>query len=149
MKHIVINRSFKTRWEIQGQFKLLVFKGKTYYCPKPGPGFSMSYVVVFFCVCVCVFSEFRWEVIVHFVDFGGIVDHHCINFLFIQLVNVCRRDVIMASVWEETWGVQVSYPGNRQEGWGRNSVKHIERGCGSNGGKNQIIRFSRLMTSVA
>jgi hypothetical protein len=30
-----------------------------------------------------VFSELRSEVIVHFVDVGGIVDHHCLNFLFI------------------------------------------------------------------
>jgi hypothetical protein len=41
-----------------------------------------------FCGCpnartwVGVFSEWRWEVIVCFVDIGGIVDHHCINFLF-------------------------------------------------------------------
>jgi hypothetical protein len=29
------------------------------------------------------FSELRWEVIVHFVAIGGIIDHHCLNFLFI------------------------------------------------------------------
>ena len=40
--------------------------------PKPGPEFPMSYLVDFF-----VFSE----VIVRFVDIGGIVDHHCLNFL--------------------------------------------------------------------
>ena len=47
-------------------------------CPKPGPGFLTSYVVMFF-----VFSELRLEVIVHFVDIVGILDHHCLNFLFI------------------------------------------------------------------
>jgi hypothetical protein len=30
------------------------------------------YVLVIF-----VFSVLRWEVIVHFIDIGGIVDHHC------------------------------------------------------------------------
>ena len=30
-----------------------------------------------------VFSERRWKVFVCFVDIGGIVDHHCLNFLFI------------------------------------------------------------------
>jgi len=30
-----------------------------------------------------VFSELKWGVIVRFVDIGGIVDHHCLNFLFI------------------------------------------------------------------
>ena len=55
-------------------------------CPKPGHGFPTSYVVVF-----VVFSNFRWEVIVRrevivrFVDIGGIDDHHCLNFLFIKL----------------------------------------------------------------
>jgi hypothetical protein len=29
-----------------------------------------------------VFSELRWEVIVCFVDIGGIDDHYCLNFLF-------------------------------------------------------------------
>jgi hypothetical protein len=28
------------------------------------------------------FCEFKWEVINHFVDIGGIVDHHCLNFLW-------------------------------------------------------------------
>ena len=48
-------------------------------CPKSGPGFTTSYVMVFF-----VFSELRWEVILHFVDIVGIVNHHCLNFLFIK-----------------------------------------------------------------
>jgi hypothetical protein len=26
-------------------------------------------------------ESLKWEVIVCFVDFGGIVDHHCLNFL--------------------------------------------------------------------
>ena len=29
---------------------------------------------------VFLFSELRWEVIVRFVDIGGIVDHYCLNF---------------------------------------------------------------------
>jgi hypothetical protein len=31
------------------------------------------------------FSRFRWKVIVCFVNIGGTVDHHCLNFLFIIL----------------------------------------------------------------
>ena len=46
-------------------------------CPKPGPWFPTSYVVFF------VFSEWRWEVNVCFLDIGWIVDHHCLYFLFI------------------------------------------------------------------
>jgi len=30
-----------------------------------------------------MFNELRWEVIVRFVDIGGIVVHHCLNVLFI------------------------------------------------------------------
>ena len=58
-------------------------------CPKPGPEFPSSYVVVFF-----KFNELRWEVIVCFVNIGGIVDHHCDNFLFIidhKTVNIGNR----------------------------------------------------------
>jgi hypothetical protein len=35
----------------------------------------------------------RWEVIVHFVDVGVIVDYHCLNFLFI-----IRKSPIMYSI---------------------------------------------------
>jgi hypothetical protein len=38
----------------------------------------MAYVMVF-----SMFNELRQELIVHFVDIGGIVDHHCLSFLFI------------------------------------------------------------------
>jgi hypothetical protein len=43
-------------------------------CPKPGPGFPTSYVVVFWGV---QWVQLRWEVIVRFIDIGGIDDHHC------------------------------------------------------------------------
>jgi hypothetical protein len=32
---------------------------------------------------VFVFSELRWEVVARFVDLGHIVDHHCLNFIYI------------------------------------------------------------------
>jgi hypothetical protein len=38
--------------------------------PKPGHAFPKSYVVIIFNVC--------------FIDIGGIVDHHCLSFLFIK-----------------------------------------------------------------
>ena len=47
-------------------------------CPKPRSGFLTSYVVVFL-----MFNDLRLEVIVCFVDIGGIVYRHCLNFLFI------------------------------------------------------------------
>jgi hypothetical protein len=44
----------------------------------------MSYVMVSF-----ILNDLRWEVIVRYVDICGIVDHHCLNFLFIiQLVQI-------------------------------------------------------------
>ena len=33
-----------------------------------------------------MFNDFRREGIVRFVDIGRIVDHHCLNFIFIKLV---------------------------------------------------------------
>jgi hypothetical protein len=44
-----------------------------------GSGFPTSYIIVFF----FMFSELKWEVIVHFVDIVGVVTHHYLNFLFI------------------------------------------------------------------
>ena len=46
-------------------------------CPKPGSGFPMPYVLGVF-----VSKELKWEVVVDFVDIGGIVDHHCCNMNF-------------------------------------------------------------------
>ena len=43
------------------------------------------------CPELFVVSELRWEVIVHFVDIGGIVDHYCLIFLFI-LVEETKGD---------------------------------------------------------
>jgi len=42
----------------------------------------MPYVIVFFCV------QLRREVVVHFVDIGGIVDNPCINVFFINANRV-------------------------------------------------------------
>jgi hypothetical protein len=34
-------------------------------------------------VFILVRSELKWEEIVRIIDIGGIIDHHCLNFLFI------------------------------------------------------------------
>jgi hypothetical protein len=36
---------------------------------------------------ICLFSELRWEVIFCFVNIDRIVDHHCLNFLFIIIIK--------------------------------------------------------------
>jgi len=48
----------------------------------------MPYVVVFI-----VFNVLRREVVVRFVDIGGIVEIHCLNFLFI-FRHFCGSDKI-------------------------------------------------------
>ena len=47
--------------------------------PKPGSEFPRPYAMFFF----SSLNGLRSEVIVRFVDIGGIVDHHCLNVLFI------------------------------------------------------------------
>ena len=39
---------------------------------------------IYFFTFVCGFNSWSWEVIVYIDDIGGIVDHHCLNFLFIN-----------------------------------------------------------------
>ena len=53
-----------------------------YFCKLFQKGFPSAYVVIFF-----MFNNFRWEVVVHCADINRIVDHHCLNFLFIKLEN--------------------------------------------------------------
>jgi hypothetical protein len=43
-------------------------------------------------------SDLRREVIVGFVDVSGIVDHHCLNFLFI---NIIYKKLTCASGFQE------------------------------------------------
>jgi hypothetical protein len=42
-------------------------------------------------------------VVVHFVDIGGIVDHHCLNFLFIMPLNypmnINHFSLLVLRVW--------------------------------------------------
>jgi len=45
-------------------------------CPKPRHVFPTSYAMVFF-----MFNDLMWELVVHVVDIGGIIDQHCLNFL--------------------------------------------------------------------
>ena len=47
--------------------------------PMPGSEFPRPYAMFFF----SSLNGLRSEVIVRFVDIGGIVDHHCLNVLFI------------------------------------------------------------------
>ena len=50
-----------------------------------------------------LFSELRWEVIVCFVDIGGIDDHYCLNFLFcVQWVKM-RGDCLFCWYWWNWW----------------------------------------------
>jgi hypothetical protein len=60
----------------------------------PGPEFSTPYIIVYF-----IFNDLGQEVLVHFVDIGGIVDHHCFtkcNFLLI-IVQI-NKGVIKSSI---------------------------------------------------
>ena len=50
------------------------------FCATPGSWFPTSYVVV---TVYFVYSEWRSKVSGRFSDICGIVDHHCLNFLFI------------------------------------------------------------------
>ena len=51
----------------------------------------MLYVVVF----VLMFNDMRYEMIVGFVDIGRIVNHYCLNFLFIVQIIQDRPDQVV------------------------------------------------------
>jgi hypothetical protein len=66
-------------------------------CPKSGPGFPTSYVVM----SLFVFGEMRLEVIVRLVDIGWIVDHHCLNFLFVTDLYL-KESMFYIEIWHLT-----------------------------------------------
>jgi hypothetical protein len=49
----------------------------------------------FFCI---LWVQLRWELIVRFVDIGGIDDHHCLNFLFIRKNTNHRSSMAIPTV---------------------------------------------------
>jgi hypothetical protein len=51
-------------------------------CHKPGHVFLTSFV----------FDDFRIELIVHFVDIGGLVDHHCLVSIYFYLPLNSKHD---------------------------------------------------------
>jgi hypothetical protein len=51
-----------------------------------------------------MFNDLRSEVIVHFVDIGGIVDHHCFNFQ-LDIVRALPEDVF---TWDVYMGLHES-----------------------------------------
>jgi hypothetical protein len=56
-------------------------------CYNPVPKYPSAYVHFFF-----VFSDFRWELVVHFADIVGIVDCHCLNiFQNYWYIIVCQN----------------------------------------------------------
>lgn len=63
--------------------------------------FSTSYGMVRF-----VFSEWRWKVIVHFVDIYWIVDHpvHCLNFLFLIDWTLKLKLYILKRLFKKVYG---------------------------------------------
>jgi len=54
------------------------FNNTTFFCPSKAGMWISNIMVVYY-----VFREWRWEVIVLFVDISGIVDQHCLNFIII------------------------------------------------------------------
>jgi len=54
------------------------------------PSLTKTWISNVFFVVFLVFDVFRWEVIVCFVDMGGIDDYHCLTFFIISmgLINV-------------------------------------------------------------
>ena len=84
-------------------------KGNKYYgYTRQDLDFHMSF---------CVFSALWWEVVVCFVDICGIVDHHCLNFLFIT--NQWKIAWVFNLLWKESLnsGVEQFHPYQQNEQW--------------------------------
>ena len=58
-----------------------------YFTPATLFCLSQARIVISYVICQFIFefSECKGVVSVGFVDIGGIVDHHCLNFIFVVL----------------------------------------------------------------
>jgi hypothetical protein len=61
-------------------------------------------ILIFSAMCrglFCVFNEFRWKVIVRFVDIGEIVDHHYLLFFsyYSYLLSNAKSNLIKHKKW--------------------------------------------------
>jgi len=95
----------------------------------------MSYVMVHF----FVFSELRLELIVCFVDIGGIVDHHCLHFLIIKfekccsyrLHNLCPLKEFQTDEWSQVVHSPMFTP---------RKLHHTDQICPASYASKQLIR---------
>ena len=68
-----------------------------------------------------MFSDLRFEVIVHFVDIGGIIYTHCLNVIFI--INTCGiRCLFLGRGSSLSTGDNSLFPGNRVTGYKRTTL---------------------------
>jgi len=77
------------------------------------PDFSDIVIFVFHFICsiVClgvflffVFNDLKWKVVVRFIDIVEIVDHHCLNFLFISNLNYLTHEYIIRKINTHAFG---------------------------------------------
>ena len=54
-----------------------------------------------------VFSELRWQVIIHFLYIGGIVDHHCLYFFFIIITHEANHIIFLSQVTDKLYHVML------------------------------------------
>ena len=84
--------------------------------------------------------QLRWEVIVHFVDIGGIDDHHCLNFLFIIVQRGRRGCDQMVVGFTTTYAISAYHHWccdfESRSGWG---VQHYVRKFVSDLGQNKYM----------
>ena len=66
-----------------------------------------------------VFSDLRWEVIVYYIDKGGIVDHHCLNFLLMITYSEIKNDPLLATASLDHIREDIKYTQSDIKGKGR------------------------------
>ena len=54
-----------------------------------------------------VFSELRWQVIIHFLYIGGIVDHHCLYFFFIIITHEANHIIFLSQVTDKLYHIML------------------------------------------
>ena len=60
-------------------------------CPTPRHGFSIPYIMV---------DYLKLDVVVRFINISGIIDHHCLIYLFIKAILILPVGVKKTKVFE-------------------------------------------------
>ena len=107
-KQIVLKRNLhciEWNWNNSVNFYQIFFKKILFFSITVKP--ILTWIANIIYRGLFVFSELRWQVIIHFLYIGGIVDHPCLYFFFIIITHEANHIIFLSQVTDKLYHVML------------------------------------------